>query len=273
MNESTTKSFMNIAHRGASGHYPENTMLAFRKALEKGFNWIECDVRLTADQQVVVIHDRLVDRTTNATGEVSSFTLTEIKELDAGSWFAEEWAGEQIPTLEELLVLMEKHHARLVIEIKDGINFPEIIEKVLTIVDAAGMKEAVSISSFNWEVLEQVRKLDPEISLSALVLFDPRAEEQYVLRDSGKTRVYNSVDDLLQDCLDRQVDIVCPPADETTSEMVDRLHQHDLLVRVWGLKRLNDKEIEDLLRMGIDGATADYPDQLEEKLREMKIRL
>ena len=158
MNESTTKSFMNIAHRGASGHYPENTMLAFRKALEKGFNWIECDVRLTADQQVVVIHDRLVDRTTNATGEVSSFTLTEIKELDAGSWFAEEWAGEQIPTLEELLVLMEKHHARLVIEIKDGSTFPKSLKSPHHS-RCSGQKEAVSISSFNWEVLDQVRKL------------------------------------------------------------------------------------------------------------------
>ena len=260
---------MNIAHRGASGYYPENTMTAFRKALDMGFHWIECDVRLTKDKQVVVVHDRTVDRTTNAVGEVSSFTLAEIQKLDAGSWFGPKWAGETIPTLEELLLFMKERKAKLVIEIKDGINFPEIIEMVLSMVDAADMKEAVTISSFNWEVLEQVRRLDPEISTSALILFDRNADKHYVMRDSGRAPVYSSVTDLLKDCLDRKVHIVCPPAQETTLDMVTQFHERGILVRVWGLKKLSDHQLENLLRMGIDGATADYPDQLETKLREL----
>lgn len=94
------------AHRGAMGTHPENTLTAFRAAIEVGVHMIEFDVQLTKDNKLVVIHDDTVDRTTNGTGKVSELTFEEIRELDAGSWMSPEFAGERIPTLEETLGIM-----------------------------------------------------------------------------------------------------------------------------------------------------------------------
>lgn len=98
---------MKIAHRGTTIHGPENTLPAFETAIEKGMEYVEIDVRFTSDGVPVVIHDVTVDRTTNGVGKVSDFTLSELKELDAGSWFADEFVGTQIPTLEETLELTQ----------------------------------------------------------------------------------------------------------------------------------------------------------------------
>ncbi len=94
------------AHRGASKTHPENTLSSFRAAVKAGAQMIEFDVFLTKENQMVVLHDANVDRTTNGTGKVSDLTLAEIKKLDAGSWKAPEFSGEQIPTLEEVLSIM-----------------------------------------------------------------------------------------------------------------------------------------------------------------------
>ena len=88
-----------VAHRGGAGLAPENTLAAFRMALEVGADAIELDVRLTRDGRVAVIHDRTVDRTTGGRGPVGSYTLAELKALDAGSWFGPQYLGERVPTL------------------------------------------------------------------------------------------------------------------------------------------------------------------------------
>lgn len=95
-------SFTVIAHRGASTIAPEHTMIAYKKAIENGADYIEIDLRMTKDGELVSIHDNTVDRTTNGQGNVGDFTLAELKKLDAGSWFSEEFAGETIPTLDEI---------------------------------------------------------------------------------------------------------------------------------------------------------------------------
>jgi glycerophosphoryl diester phosphodiesterase len=97
---------MKIAHRGTTIHGPENTLPAFETAIEKGMEYVEIDVRFTSDGVPVVIHDITVNRTTNGEGKVSDFTLNELKKLDAGSWFADEFVGTRVPTLEETLELL-----------------------------------------------------------------------------------------------------------------------------------------------------------------------
>ena len=94
------------AHRGAMETHPENTIVAFLEAVNSGAHMIEFDIFLTKDNEMVVIHDETVDRTTNGTGKVSEFTLQQIKELDAGGWKASEFAGEKIPTIDEVLAVM-----------------------------------------------------------------------------------------------------------------------------------------------------------------------
>ena len=114
---STRNRVLVVAHRGCSGRAPENTIAAFEMALEQGSDMIECDVRLTKDEEVVVFHDRALDRTTNGKGPVEQRTLEELKRLDAGSWFSSKFSGERIPTLSEVLHLLEGR-AFLNIELK-----------------------------------------------------------------------------------------------------------------------------------------------------------
>jgi len=97
------------AHRGAMSSHPENTLSAFREAVRLGVQMIEFDVFMTADSQLVVIHDRTLDRTTNGSGRVSTHTLAEIKKLDAGSWKGAHFAGEHVPTLTEVLEIMPRN--------------------------------------------------------------------------------------------------------------------------------------------------------------------
>src|SRR5436309_263912 len=108
-----------VAHRGASALAPENTLAAFRRALEAGAPAVECDVHLTADGAPIVIHDARVDRTTNGTGEVASLTLAALRALDAGGWFDPRFAGERLPTLEETLAIAAGR-SRVFVELKPG---------------------------------------------------------------------------------------------------------------------------------------------------------
>ena len=106
--------FLHLSHRGGAEETPENTLAAFQNALAHGANYIECDIRKTADDVVVCHHDPTVNRTTDGTGRVSEMTLAELKTLDAGSWFAPEFAGERIPTLEEALLLVNGQAAIMI---------------------------------------------------------------------------------------------------------------------------------------------------------------
>ena len=97
------KTVLVIAHRGASGHAPENTLAAFKRAIALGATFIETDLQLSRDSRFVAIHDDAVSRTTNGQGKVHDLSLADLRRLDAGSWFGSEFTGERIPTLEEIL--------------------------------------------------------------------------------------------------------------------------------------------------------------------------
>src|SRR5215472_7370419 len=112
-----------IAHRGASGHAPENTMAAFRRAVELGARFIETDLQITRDARVIAIHDPTLDRTTSGKGQVHLQTLSQIRTLDAGAWFAKDgasFAGERVPTLREILDFANERDIICYLEIKSG---------------------------------------------------------------------------------------------------------------------------------------------------------
>ncbi len=119
-----------IAHRGASAYAPENTLAAFKLAKEMGADWFEVDCTLSKDGEVVVIHDDTVDRTTNGTGYVRDLTLYDLKQLDAGSWFAPEFAGERIPTLGQALEFAGSNIG-VYIEIKDSADDRALLNEIL----------------------------------------------------------------------------------------------------------------------------------------------
>ena len=151
------------AHRGWSEKYPENTMEAFRAALELGVDQIEFDVRITKDNELVVIHDPTVDRTTDGTGLVCEKTLAELKELDAGIFKGEEFRGCRIPTLIEFMELVKQYPAiTLDVELKeypvqgDEVRAYEICDRILRIIDDYGFTDRVVVNSWNAQLNEYI---------------------------------------------------------------------------------------------------------------------
>jgi len=153
------------AHRGWCAKYPENTMIAFQKAAELGVDQIETDVRVTADGELVLIHDATVDRTTNGTGKVIDMTFEELRKLDAGSYKGEEFKGTQIPTLIEFMEYVKNFPTlTLDIELKE---YPtrgheeiayDVCDRVLKIIDDYGFTDRVVINTFNGALHEYIYK-------------------------------------------------------------------------------------------------------------------
>lgn len=135
------------AHRGASRYAPENTVGAFEEAISRGAKAIELDVRLTSNGELVVIHDALVDRTTDGSGQVASLSTSEVRGLDAGSWYSPGFAGEQVPTLDQVLGLTDDR-ARLNIELKSGPPDP-VAAKVLDAVAEHNAADRAVVMSFD----------------------------------------------------------------------------------------------------------------------------
>ncbi|MDM5246187.1 glycerophosphodiester phosphodiesterase [Lysinibacillus sp. G4S2] len=161
---------MNIfAHRGVSAHYPENTIAAFVAASKLPITGIELDVHLTADRELVVIHDEMIDRTSNGSGYVKDYTLQELRAFDFGSWFSSEFEDESIPTLGDILELFAGTNHRINIELKTDI-FPYNGIEALVIKEVAAyqMTERVIISSFNHESIQIVSQRAPYIEKAAL---------------------------------------------------------------------------------------------------------
>ena len=153
-----------IAHRGFSGAAPENTLAAVRAAIEVGADMVEIDVTLTSDGHIVVIHDETLDRTTTGSGRVSDFTLTELQRLDAGGWFAPRFAGERIPTLDQVLDEIEGR-ILLNVEIKSEAVERGIVTKVASAIRKRGMMEQLWFPRFHRQpcsrCISMRRKFDP----------------------------------------------------------------------------------------------------------------
>ncbi|MFW5976413.1 MAG: glycerophosphodiester phosphodiesterase [Bacillota bacterium] len=264
--------FMNIAHRGASGYYPENTISSFQAALNMGIKWMECDVRLTSDKEIVVIHDRKVDRTTDASGLVSNFTLKELKQMDAGSWFDCKFKNEKIPTLKELFDLLKEYkEVQLVVEIKDSIYFPEITGKIIYLIKKADLINQITISSFHWSVLKETKNTEPAIKTAALVFCSKNPEKKFRMVDGDKVKVYSYLDKLIDKAKKNNINIICPPANYLNEKNIHKLHQSNFPVRAWGLNNnLDIKQMKRLIKIGIDGMTTNYPDVLRETYNNIK---
>lgn len=154
---------LNLAHRGASAYAPANTLAAFRLAEELGADGVELDVHLSADGAIVVIHDFTVDATTDGHGHVRDMTLAELKRLDAGSWFDPRFAGERIPTLEEVVEALGTHMV-LNIELKAlGLRSQGLEQAVVDLVHRHDIAPRTILSSFNPLVLWRLRRLDPAL--------------------------------------------------------------------------------------------------------------
>jgi len=160
-----------FAHRGASAYAPENTLAAFQLALEQGADGIELDVNLTTDGHVVVIHDSIVDRTTNGSGEVRDMELKTLKSFDAGSWFAPKFKGEKVPTLDEVLKLVgEDVFTNIELKPKYFISpLDQLPGKVAALVEKHNLDNKIIFSSFNPWALIKIHRLLPSVPVGLLI--------------------------------------------------------------------------------------------------------
>jgi glycerophosphoryl diester phosphodiesterase len=161
-----------IAHRGASAYAPENTLAAFEKARELGAKWIEFDVQLTTDNQVVVFHDEELSRTTNGRGKVIDHPLAYLKSLDTGSWFDPSFRNEKILTLVEVVAWLQEKNLSANIEIKAPLGLENRwVEAVIACLEKDSIITSIPliISSFNLFALQAVRRFNPSIPISLLL--------------------------------------------------------------------------------------------------------
>lgn len=226
-----------IAHRGASTYAPENTFAAFDLALEMGTHHLELDVQMSSDGHLVIIHDDLVNRTTNGYGRVWKHTLAELQALDAGAWFGQKFAGERIPTLEAVLKRYQGR-AHLHVEIKgksEGLS-----ERTADMIRAFNWTHAVTMTSFQKDKLEALRAHAPTLPAG------------WLLRKID--------DDIIGEARRLGIGQLCPKADSVTPELVARLHGEGFNVRAWGVG--NEELMRRMADLGVDGMTVNFPDKL-----------
>jgi glycerophosphoryl diester phosphodiesterase len=235
-----------IAHRGFSGAAPENTVAAVRAAIDIEADMVEIDVTLSADDHVVVIHDETVDRTTDGTGEVSRFTLAEVQRLDAGSWFDPIFAGEVVPTLDEVLVEVEGL-ILLNVEIKSEAVTRGVVGRVASAIREHDMVGQVVVSSFSPDALAEMHAVAPEIRTAVLYNKDVHEglDPVEIVTDLGAS-VFN---------IKRQ---------RLTRKMLRRCRENHIPV---GIYTVNEpRRMRRLVAKGIDAIFTDHPDRLIEIL-------
>lgn len=228
--------FLISAHRGASGWAPENTLAAFKKAIEMKSDYSELDVHLSKDGQVVLMHDDSLRRTTGVRAAVWDYTLAELKTLDAGSWFSAEFKGEPIPTLTEVIHLV-KGKMKLNIEIKISRSEPDIAQKVVDIVRAEGFSKEVMITSFDKATVEEVLRLAPDIPVG--FIFN---EKNTVDVFSGAWPILSSKYTLVN------------------AEFVKKARATGKKIHAWTVN--DEATMKQLIDMRIDGIITNYPDRV-----------
>jgi glycerophosphoryl diester phosphodiesterase len=234
-----------IAHRGASGNAPENTLAAFRKAVALGATFIETDLQLSRDARFVAIHDATVNRTTNGQGAVHDMTLADLRKLDAGSWFGSEFAGERIPTLEEIFEFSKKNDVVFYLEIKPGAAWGGEHALVGALRESGEIPRAVVIS-FDAGIVLNLRKIEP--TLMTGLLYDGQIENP----------------------LDKAVEIgarqVAVRGDLVTPALIAQARKKDLQVVCWTVN--HPAHMRMLAAAGVDGIMSDYPDRLVAAVRK-----
>jgi glycerophosphoryl diester phosphodiesterase len=229
-----------VAHRGASALAPEHTIPAYEAALEAGADALELDVRLSADDQLVVIHDASLERTTDGRGLVREYTLQQLKRLDAGRWFGRAFRGQRIQTLSEVLERF-RDRAAFAVELKGGSDFcPGIEERVVTLLQIYDVAGRTLVASFDHHALRKCRDIDPDIRTGALVvgrLLDPA-----VLAPRGT------------------LDALCPEASLTTQRDVAACRAAGLDCYPWVVN--NPLEARQFAEWGVAGLVTDRPEAL-----------
>lgn len=265
------KEFQIIAHKGASGLAPENTMAAFQKALELGVDQIELDVRHTLDEEIIVFHDQRLDRIARdtlgnqVTGDVHDYTLEEIRQFDVGSWFDSKFADQRIPTLKEVLDFVDGR-CKVLIEIKhmDHPHYHDFAEKLVDVV----MKEKngedwIILQSYEPTYLDEVHVLDSLIETKALIIGEDSAPliAFYIETRMHMGRAQES---------DR-MKAINPEWRTLSPRRIFQMHAKGFEVHAYPVNERDD--IIKMLNAGVDGIITDFPNralQIRKEISQLK---
>lgn len=232
---------MIIAHRGGANNiFPEHSLLAYKRAIEKKADYIEIDLRITSDHQLVAIHDETVDRTTNGKGKVSDYTLSQLKQLNLSN-------SQKIPSLEEIFSSFGKT-TKYYIETRKVEGKAVMEDELLHLINKYGLVKQVIIQSYSQDSLKKIKRINNNIPLILLLVGD-------------------SVKNVNIDAVRQYAIGVGPYAKLIDKDFVDRMHQANLKVHAW-FKNSDEKAlIYKTLQYGVDGIFTDY---LEDTKRIIK---
>lgn len=246
-----------VAHRGGAALAPENTLAAFENALQIGVDMVECDVHLSRDGELIVMHDPDVSRTTDGAGQIGQMTLAEIKKLNAAARFGNgTWPAQPPPTLGELLDRV-KGKAGIQIEIKlasGNVRYPGIEKKVVDALSAKGMIDHAIVISFDLATLKDIKAMDSRIKTGALV------NAQWMM--ARLTRSHEQIVDEVIQATD--ADYFMPTASSVSEALVQAVHARGLEIGVWTVNNTGD--MRRLAAWGVDAITSDRPDELKRTL-------
>lgn len=241
-----------IAHRGASHQAPENTLAAFRLAYEQDADAVELDLHLSQDNRIVVIHDKDTSRTAGDNFLVKETTSAELRNLDVGRWKNDNYTGEKIPFLDEVLEI-NPPGTGLYCEIKVG---KEILPPMKAVIEQSGKKSDLRIISFDVDVVATAKEMMPEIP--AYWIISPKKDEQtsaILLPDPG----------WIQIAVQRKLDGLDLNYAAVTQEFIAKAHEHGLKVLTWTVN--HPTEAERLKQWGIDGITTDKPKLIMQSIK------
>lgn len=242
-------SLIRTAHRGASAHYPENTLLAFRKAVEQGVDMLELDVHSTADAHLIVMHDATLDRTTNGHGNVNDHSLEEIRQLDAG-------LGQMIPLLEEVIQLARDSQVRLGVEVKTTTEEEEVAatEAVIRTLEAGAFLDRAIVTSFSPKALLRAKSMNHEVS----TMLDPSPQDGSL-----------SPREVCAQVLRAGANSLCYDFRFLTAEIVRECQLTGLALWAWDPDEPAD--LERMIRLGVSGIMTNRPDILNQVLHDIAV--
>lgn len=245
------KKILNLAHRGFSGKYPENTKIAFLKAIEySDCDGFETDVHMTKDGKLVIIHDDTVDRTAlNGKGYIKDLTSDELLKMDFGSHKGSEFAGEKIIFLDELLQIVKDNKKFINLELKNNyIFYPGLEKMVMDMVNEFGLKESVILSSFNHESMEICKKLDSTFK-TGLLFESPFLNTVEYFKNVNHEAVHPGFYLLLQ-----------------KPNWVEEFKKQNLQINTWTVN--DENSIKTMIDMKVDSIIGNFPDLTSEVLQK-----
>ncbi|GAB6100581.1 glycerophosphodiester phosphodiesterase [Halanaerocella petrolearia] len=229
---------LKIGHRGAAALAPENTLVSFRKAINLGVDMIELDIQLTKDQELVVFHDHDLNRIAGVDVQIKELTLAELKKFDIGSWFSKEFKNEKIPTLQEVIQLVNGQ-VKLNIELKPRVDKKQIlIQNLVTILEKEDFKEEVIISSFNHSLLKYLKEIDSSLKTAILIVALPVNPVKVIDEASA--------------------DGIHPNYLVVNKELIDKIQEEGYFLNTWTVN--DESQINQLEEMDVDGIITDDPD-------------